>query len=60
MKITCCRLAVKYNLKSKSFGKDENRYLVVSCRLDKWHLVEKIIEEGGETDDYKVIYPTDL
>lgn len=51
---------MKYNLRSKSTGKGENRQLIVSSRLDNWHLVEKIMEEGGETDDYKLIYPTDL
>lgn len=55
-----CRMAERLNLNSKSYGKGENRYLVVSCRLDRWHLVQRIMEEGGETDDYKLIYPTDL
>lgn len=58
--MNCYRVARKYNLKSKSFGKGEDRYLVISNENKKWILIERIIEKGGETDNYKLIFPTDL
>lgn len=59
--ITCTfRLARKNNLISKSTTKGGVRHLEVKCKLDRWHIVEQVMEQGGETDEYKLIYPTDI
>lgn len=55
------KLAMKFNLKSKSIGKDENRRITISKKMEKWDLVKTLLrEEGLETDAYKLLIPDDF
>ncbi|KAK6631788.1 hypothetical protein RUM43_013852 [Polyplax serrata] len=51
-------VARKFNLKSKSYGKDGNRCLVVSRKVEPWEIVETLKETGGTSEKYELLYPT--
>lgn len=45
-------------LQSKSYGKNENRYLTVERRLTMWEIVEQLLANGGSTDRYSLKKPS--
>jgi len=47
----------KSGLKTKSFGKGEERYLVVSRKRSPSQLFEHIMSSGGQTNKYSLIPP---
>ncbi|XP_046668326.1 uncharacterized protein LOC124359544 isoform X6 [Homalodisca vitripennis] len=56
---TLHQLARKFNLRTKSFGKDNDRHLVVSKMLAPVDLLELLLDCGGENEKYLLISPTD-
>ena len=50
-------LAHRFGLKSKSYGKGDDRFLVVSHKFNPYHLLQYLIATGGETDKYELIPP---
>lgn len=50
-------IAQKLKLKSKSYGKDPNRQLVVSRKLSSWELVEHLLKNNCTTPNYELIKP---
>nr|CAH7744227.1 unnamed protein product [Callosobruchus chinensis] len=50
-------IAAKYNLKSKSEGKDENRRITISKKMDKWNIVRELLRGGLENESYKLQIP---
>lgn len=44
-------------LKSRSYGKEPDRYIVVSEKVSRANLLQSTLAEGGETDQYLVIPP---
>ncbi|XP_034253276.1 NF-kappa-B-repressing factor isoform X2 [Thrips palmi] len=50
-------IARRFNLRSLSYGKDQNRQLVVSKKNSPARLLSQILEAGGSTDKYDVIPP---
>jgi hypothetical protein len=51
-------IATRFKLKTKSYGKDEDRHLVVFKRRDMWQTVEQLLRSGGSTERYDLIKPT--
>ncbi|KAJ9574242.1 hypothetical protein L9F63_026112 [Diploptera punctata] len=49
--------ANKLKLKTRSHGKGDDRYLVVSRKQDIWQTVEQLIECGGSNERYELIPP---
>ncbi|BES94020.1 Protein of unknown function (DUF3469) [Nesidiocoris tenuis] len=47
----------KYKLKTKSFGNEPNRQLVVSKRVRPLEIVEDLMKAGWETEKYKLLPP---
>lgn len=55
---TIHELVRKFNLKSRSFGKNEdNRHIVVFRKISPLEIVEELLICGGETQKYKLISP---
>jgi hypothetical protein len=52
------RMAIVLSLKSKSHGKGEERFLVVSRKIKFQDLIREVIAAGGETPKYKAVPPT--
>ena len=54
------RLARRFQLKTKSFGKGENRHLVVSkSEGDVWKIVEELLKNKDcESEKYRLIEPS--
>lgn len=52
-----CRLAQNLHLKTKSYGKNENRRLVIFKGLSLPQILEKLLACGGETEKYLLIHP---
>ncbi|XP_037071074.1 NF-kappa-B-repressing factor-like [Pollicipes pollicipes] len=50
-------LARRFGLKSKSYGKGDERCLVVSHKFNPYHLLQYLIATGGHTDKYELIPP---
>lgn len=50
-------IAKRFNLKSVSRGKGEERFLVLSRKFGPQQLVQHILERGGSTDKYELIPP---
>lgn len=50
-------LAHRFALKSKSHGKGEERFLVVSHKFNPYHLLQYLIATGGQTDKYELMPP---
>lgn len=53
-------VAQKLNLKSKSYGKKDDRQLVVSRKFTPYELVTELLANGGENANYKLILPTKI
>ena len=54
------QVARRFNMKSKSFGKDDNRQLTISKKFDGVSLVKELLSRGGETEKYSLIPPGSL
>ena len=52
------RIAKQFSLKSKSYGKDRNRNLVVFKKTKPLEIVETLKKLGGSSDKYELMYPT--
>eukprot|EP00095_Tigriopus_kingsejongensis_P007839 maker-scaffold1517_size37798-snap-gene-0.12 protein:Tk07839 transcript:maker-scaffold1517_size37798-snap-gene-0.12-mRNA-1 annotation:"nf-kappa-b-repressing factor" len=50
-------IALRLGLKSKSLGKDENRFLTISRKLNTSHLIEDLLATGGDNAKYTLIPP---
>ncbi|XP_067013527.2 uncharacterized protein [Anabrus simplex] len=53
-------IAQRFNLKTKSYGKDNERYLVVSQKFSVMRIVEKMLHCGGSSEKYELVPPTSL
>ena len=51
------REARKFALKSHSYGKDDQRYLVLSRKRSPLQVLQHVFDAGGETGKYKLIAP---
>ena len=51
------QVARRFGLKSKSFGKGEDRHLTVSKKQTGLSLVEELLQRGGETEKYCLLPP---
>ena len=49
---TMHEVARRFGLKSKSFGKNDDRRLTISKKIDGLTLVEELLRRGGEDDKY--------
>jgi len=54
------QVARRFNLKSKSFGRKDDRHLTISKKFDGVSLVEDLVRRGGETEKYSLIPPGTL
>lgn len=52
--------AQKYNLKSKSQGKEPDRRITISRKMAKWDLVKELLRSNLENDSYKLCIPKDF
>lgn len=50
-------IARKLGLKSKSYGKDEDRFLTISRKFDAKQIIENLLDNQGETEKYQLIPP---
>ncbi|CAL8096528.1 unnamed protein product [Orchesella dallaii] len=50
-------IAQRLGLKSKSYGKDDDRYLVISEKTSRLDLINTTLADGGDTERYRVIPP---
>ncbi|XP_014242536.1 NF-kappa-B-repressing factor [Cimex lectularius] len=53
-------LVQEFNLKSRSFGKEDNRHIVIFKKIKPLEIVEDLLVCGGETDKYKLIPPESM
>ncbi|XP_073965086.1 uncharacterized protein [Choristoneura fumiferana] len=51
------QLAQKMGLASRSYGANEDRFLVVKKKLDPFSLTRAVLEKGGNTPKYQVYIP---
>ncbi len=51
------RLARRLGLKSKSFGKKEERFITISRKFDAQQVIEELIRQGGDTEKYTLVPP---
>ena len=50
-------MARRLNLKSKSFGKDDDRFLTISRKFNAAELIEELKRNGGSTEKYDLVPP---
>jgi hypothetical protein len=51
-------IAMGLRLKTKSYGKEGNRHLVISKKRDVWQMLEQLLRNGGSTERYDLVMPT--
>ncbi|XP_023330843.1 uncharacterized protein LOC111703196 isoform X2 [Eurytemora carolleeae] len=51
-------MARRFGLKSKSYGKGDDRHLTLSRKFDAKSLVEELLRRGGESEKYVLIPPS--
>ena len=51
------RIAKRLGLKSKSFGKDDGRFITVSRKFDAAQIIEELIRRGGSNEKYILVPP---
>ena len=51
------RIAKRLGLKSKSYGKGDDRFITISRKFDANQLIEELKRQGGSTEKYELIYP---
>jgi hypothetical protein len=51
-------IATRLKLKTKSYGRDGERHLVVSKKPDMWQTLEQLLRNGGSTERYDLVKPT--
>ena len=52
-----CRIAKRFGLRSKSYGKNEDRFITISRKFDANQLIEELKRQGGSTEKYDLICP---
>ena len=52
------RIAKRLGLRSKSFGKKEDRFITIARKFDAQQLIDELIQRGGSTEKYDLIAPT--
>ena len=50
-------IARRLNLKSKSFGKDDDRFLTISRKFNASELIQELKRNGGSTEKYDLVPP---
>merc|ERR1711874_936898 len=50
-------IAKRLGLKSKSFGKNEDRFITIARKFDAQQLIDELIQRGGSTEKYDLIAP---
>ena len=50
-------MARRLGLKSKSYGKGEDRFLTISRKFDSVRLLEELAEQGGDSERYLLLPP---
>jgi len=53
-------IARRLGLKSKSFGKGDDRHLTISRKFNPVSLIEELLRRGGETERFKLLPPSNL
>lgn len=63
LKIFCClllivfdRICIQFGCKTKSYGRDDNRYMVISKKLSAREIFEELSACGNE-DEYYILLP---
>lgn len=51
------RICIKLDLKTKSYGQNENRHIVIFKKENAHEIFEELINNGLENDNYKLILP---
>lgn len=51
------RICLKFGLKTKSYGQNENRHIVISKKENSQEVFEELVNNGFENDYYKLIPP---
>ena len=51
------RIAKRLGLRSKSFGKNEDRFITISRKFDAQQLIDELVRRGGSTEKYDLIAP---
>lgn len=51
-------ICLKFGLKTKSYGQNENRHIVIIKKENPQEVFEELINNGFENDYYKLIPPT--
>ncbi len=51
------RIAKRLGLKSKSYGKGEERFLTISRKTDGLALVRELMSRGGSSEKYELVPP---
>ena len=54
------KIARRFGLKSKSFGKGDDRHLTISKKFDPKSLIEELLHNDGETEKYILKPPNNL
>lgn len=54
------RICLKLDLKTKSYGQNKNRYIVISKKENSVDVFQELIENGYENDYYILIPPKKL
>ena len=50
-------IAKRLGLKSKSFGKNEDRFITIARKFDAQQLIDELIRMGGSSEKYDLIPP---
>jgi len=50
-------IAKRLGLRSKSFGKNEDRFITISRKFDAQQLIDELVRRGGSTEKYDLIAP---
>ena len=51
------QIARKLGLKSKSFGKNEDRFITIARKFDAQQLIDELMRMGGSSEKYDLIAP---
>ena len=50
-------IAKRLGLKSKSFGKNEDRFITIARKFDAQQLIDELLRMGGSSEKYDLIPP---
>ena len=51
------RISRRLGLKSKSYGKGEDRYITISRKFDAAEIINELLRNGGSNEKYKLLPP---